>query len=58
MVVGEAAWNIAPKPIHDHTRQTLSLSHWTVFVCKEEAFEADYFFPELGDLTRKCIVFG
>ena len=55
-MIGETAWNIAAQTIHDHTGQTLSLSHRTIFVCEKKAFEADDFLSQLGYLARQCIV--
>ena len=57
-MVREGARNIVAESIHNHTRQTLSLSHRTIFVCQEQSFKTNDFFPQLGYLTRKSIILG
>lgn len=58
MVISETARDVAPKPIHNHPRQSLSLSHGTIFVCQEQSLETNDFFPQLGYLARKGIIFS
>lgn len=58
MVVGKTARNVIAKRIHDHTGQTLSLSHGTILVRQKQSFQTDDFFSQLGDLTRKRIILG
>ena len=51
MVVGETAGNVTAEAVHDHPRQTLSLTHRTIFVRKQQALETHDFLSQLGDLT-------
>ena len=55
-MTGKTTRNVISQTIHDHTWQTLSLSHRAVSVRKQQAFQADNFFPQLSDLTRQRVV--